>query len=637
MRFGLNHPILPKKVEHIAIKTSFEKLFYSLCKDNPVINNTESKTFLRSSINKFISNANNHCKNRINKQLHLTLSNLRNNKSIKILRFDKGNGTVILNPDDYINKLNTIISDGSKFKIYQQSKNKKKHPILAIEDDISNQIKKILKPNLDKEQLSKILPTGSSVGKLYGLAKIHKTNCPLRPVVNMQGTAQFKLAQYLDSLIKNSFPQQFMLSSTSEFLEKIKDTRVTNKSQLISYDIVSLFTNIPLEETIQITCDYVFNNQNHPPCNKEEFAQLLRIATSGVFTFNNTLYQQVDGVMMGSPLGPTLANIFMAHHENQFMNANLDCLPSTYLRYIDDTFCIFSDNSKHDKFLDFLNTLHSSIKFTIEIPKDNEPLPFLDTSISLKDNKLITSVYRKPTFTGLLMNFKSNCPIKYKTGLIKCLLHRCYLISSNWSIFTNELTKLKCIFINNAFPGILFDRVVNSFIDNKMNRTNFHQNPTENPKYVISLQYFGPISDLFKKKMCSFFSNKYNIPISIIHKSFKTQRYFSLCDIIPDLYKSYIIYKYECSCDRNITYIGKTVRHLCTRIIEHKKVAKSAIFDHLLICNSNLNNFEGRFSIMYKQPSNIELLISEGLLIKDCKPSLNTQNTDSSNFISLFN
>ena len=83
---------------------------------------------------------------------------------------------------------------------------------------------------------------------------------------------------------------------------------------MCSFDIKSLFTNIPLDETIDICLKELFQNDNslYLNFNKKQFNSLLQLATkNNIFMFNNVLYEQVDGVAMGSPCGPTLANVFL--------------------------------------------------------------------------------------------------------------------------------------------------------------------------------------------------------------------------------------------------------------------------------------------------------------------------------------
>ena len=88
---------------------------------------------------------------------------------------------------------------------------------------------------------------------------------------------------------------------------------------MISFDIESLFTNVSLKETIQIAANLVYDSNNHPPFSKDTFIKFLQSATGGLFTFDNKLYKQIDGLAMGSPLAPTLSNLFMGVLENKYL------------------------------------------------------------------------------------------------------------------------------------------------------------------------------------------------------------------------------------------------------------------------------------------------------------------------------
>ena len=106
---------------------------------------------------------------------------------------------------------------------------------------------------------------------------------------------------------------------------------------MCSFDISSLFTNVPLNETIKIYADALYRSElNSPPFPEEVFIELMETATRSVeFSFNNEMYQQKDGVAMGSPLGPALASIFVGFHEERLFDC--DQKPGVYFRYVDDT------------------------------------------------------------------------------------------------------------------------------------------------------------------------------------------------------------------------------------------------------------------------------------------------------------
>ena len=113
---------------------------------------------------------------------------------------------------------------------------------------------------------------------------------------------------------------------------------------IASLDIDSLFTNIPLDETIDICVDNLYNdNENTPNIPKHDFRNLLNIATKeSFFLFNNKYYKQVDGVAMGSPLGPALANIFMCSFESKWLqDCSNDFKPVFYTCSVDDVFAVF--------------------------------------------------------------------------------------------------------------------------------------------------------------------------------------------------------------------------------------------------------------------------------------------------------
>ena len=227
----------------------------------------------------------------------------------------------------------------------------------------------------------------------------------LRPVLN----------KYSSHLLKDTF-------EFCEHVQHFSDTHGSNSTFMCSFDVTSLFTNVPLKETLQVCLDALYRDKEIPrPTMPEELLKklLIKATTEVEFSFNGELYKQVDRVAMGSPLGPVLANIFMGYIESGIPEEKL---PLLYDRFVDDAFAIFSDDNEADEFYRLLNELHPSLKFTME-PEQLGRLPFMDVRVMKIENQLQRSVYRKPTFTGLYTRWDS-CPVKHKTNLVRSLTNR---------------------------------------------------------------------------------------------------------------------------------------------------------------------------------------------------------------------
>ena len=226
-----------------------------------------------------------------------------------------------------------------------------------------------------------------------------------------------------------------------------------------------------------------------------------------IFLFNGNVFSQIDGVRMGNPFGPTFANLFLCHHETNWLDkCPLHFKPKFYRRYVDDTFILFSDPSHIPLFLNYLNSQHPNIKFTCENEAKNQ-LNFLDVTVHRKDNKFETSVYRKPTFTGLGLRYDSFVPKSYKINLISCLIHRAYEISSNWTNFQKDIVYLRQFFSSNFYPQFLFDNVLSKYL----NSTFCPKLPVMSvPKLpiFITLPYIGNSSHHCKKQLLNIV-NKY--------------------------------------------------------------------------------------------------------------------------------
>ena len=156
--------------------------------------------------------------------------------------------------------------------------------------------------------------------------------------------------------------------------------------KVIHTDVVSLYTNIPVDEAIDICLNKLYcNDEIVYNLTRSQFKKLLNYCVKqNHFAFNDNIYDQIDGVAMGSPLGPILANIFMSHLEKIALHEFHGSKPIYYKRYVDDTFLIFSNEQDSISFFEHMNCEHSNISFTVETENDG-CLPFLDVLVSRRD------------------------------------------------------------------------------------------------------------------------------------------------------------------------------------------------------------------------------------------------------------
>ena len=201
------------------------------------------------------------------KECFQAIKSLRTNEEILITKPDKNAGVVILNKNDYNDKMKTILNDTTKFLDLGPVTNKDN--TAKIESRIQRRLLQLRKECLISKQVYEaIRPTGSQRPRMYGLPKIHKKDVPLRPILSMTGSAQHQLAKWLTSLLQ-SVLQNLSSNCVSDSFTFIKEVRKFTFSPssvfLCSFYISSLFTNVPLAETIEICADALYNDDSMAP------------------------------------------------------------------------------------------------------------------------------------------------------------------------------------------------------------------------------------------------------------------------------------------------------------------------------------------------------------------------------------
>nr|XP_060622650.1 uncharacterized protein LOC132769734 [Anolis sagrei ordinatus] len=334
------------------------------------------------------------------------IRDLNSDPDILILPADKGNATVIMHTEQYKEKIRKLLDPTIYRKLKQDPTSKitrKTNTLIknsSINFDIRQQLCK-----------SEALPP-----RLYGLPKIHKDSTPLRPIVSAIGSPTYDLAKFLAAQLQSHIGlTTHYIKDSAHFIEKISNLKLNTNDKLISFDVVSLFTMVPVADTMALI------NQRFP----EDITALFHhCLTTSYFQWDNEFYEQKDGVAMGSPLSPVIANFYMEHFEKQALETATK-KPTIWFRYVDDTFTIWSHGEEElNRFLEHLNSIHPNIQFTMEKEKEGR-LPFLDVLVIRKpDQQLGHTVYRKPTHTDRYLHKNSNHHPSQKRSTIKALADR---------------------------------------------------------------------------------------------------------------------------------------------------------------------------------------------------------------------
>jgi hypothetical protein len=583
---GLKYGIKAKRVDTYEILARFEMLAQSL-NSLPIAEKNDIHRAELNPKNNFLSQLQSKADEflEISKKAYENLSDeeyeaiteLAKNKSLVISKADKGNAVVILDASDYRRKVSEILNDDKKFKRLDNN-------VTRLRERKLQEYMRTLSDRFSETEHSKINPCGSRAGVLYGLPKIHKDGTPIRPIISAVKTYNYGLAKHLDNILKPLVNDTYMLKDTYDFVNKVKDLNINNDRYVVSFDVESLFTNVPTTETIEHICDLAFANgaEVFNLLTREELHRLLIICTQeSHFQFNGEYFDQIDGVAMGSPLGPLFANIFMSKFEREHMPNLRQLGVVKWFRYVDDIFATLNDKQQADAILKYLNERHGNIRFTIEHEQKGQ-LPFLDTCVVRRVNKYITTIYRKKTFTGVYLNWTSLTARRYKIGLIRCLAERIWRICSVEGERNNELSKLKTILRRNDYPQDVIDKTINLFLESKTRPTEQPVEPNKRDvKRFLKLPYTNKKCEEFAHDLKKLVETNYQqVEFNVAYQApMSLGKLFPFKDNVKSLHeRSLVVYSIKCNCGQE--YIGKTERILYHRLKEHASSPKSACKKH---------------------------------------------------------
>nr|VZI48235.1 unnamed protein product [Spirometra erinaceieuropaei] len=391
-------------------------------------------------------------------------------------------------------------------------------------------------------------PQDTALAQFYGLPKVHKDGAPLRPIVSLKGTPTYGLAKWLFRRLKFlTAESDTTVSSSAQFLEKLKRVSIHPNEVMESFDVTSLFNSIHQDLAIE-TIELLLQNKNDETENRlghAQVLQLLKFCLRTYFTFDGTIYEQVKGTPMGLPISGFIAEPVLQRLESLAFQLHR---PKFWTRYV------VIERDQVLKFQEHVNAVFPDIQFTME-KEENSQLAFLDVLVCRKDcGGLKTKVFRKATNTMQVLNFNSNHPISHKRSCVRTLYRRVETHCSEPEDKIAELQYLRGVFKANGYPRNFVDRCIRKR-DERPNRTDI--------KCLRALPYVKNVSEAVGRLLAP-------LGVGVAHRPAATIRRLVMKpkDPLPRLETSGVVYRIWCICGQS-NYVGETGRQLRARMAEH--------------------------------------------------------------------
>ena len=209
--------------------------------------------------------------------------------------------------------------------------------------------------------------------RIYGSPKIHKPEVPLRPIVSFVTSPSYQLSKYLADILSplvDRTPSH--VKDSNEFVAFI-GSQVLDDEMMVSFDVVSLFTNVPIDLAIKVAKSYLLEDdtlEDHTLLSVDEIISLLELCLNATYLqFRGSYYRQIHGTAMGSPVSVVVANLIMEDVEQRALVTFPGEKPRFWKRYVDDTFTAIRP-SLLQEFHDHLNSIVGSIQFTYEVEEN---------------------------------------------------------------------------------------------------------------------------------------------------------------------------------------------------------------------------------------------------------------------------
>lgn len=373
-------------------------------------------------------------------------------KDIKPISSDKGKTVIIMYLQDYYNKMEQHLDNSEHYDLCNFN------PIQALSRAECDIIRELRKNDMVKHFTKAYEDKCMTLPKMYGIIKTHKEN-KIRPITSNAGkTVGAQLNNILNELLTRIFPiKDRHILNSSQMKEFIDNIILPDNHILVSFDAVSMFTNIPTRVIINIVGSKL-----------REFRDIFRLEGKLVmkmfnfilnecvyFTALGRIYKQKSGLPMGGSISPICCRLVM----DQVMES-ITIEPFFIKVYVDDTL-VALNKQDIEPMLKQLNEYHENIQFTVEV-EQNACINFLNMTIIRNDQRMMSRWYKKPYASYRLLNYfsahKRTVIINTAIQFIKTVLEL-----SDASFFGENKEMIIQTLQKNCFPEIEIMKLIHNY------------------------------------------------------------------------------------------------------------------------------------------------------------------------------